>query len=127
MRWRHVVDKLSIRCREPYAARHSSVSWNLMIGRNPLWTARQHGHSVQVMLTTYGTWIEGATEADIEMIKAAMAGEATGTKIMALNSPSHSLNSPEFGTDLAPKKGWGRLSWRKIKHFNVLTGGADGT
>jgi integrase len=83
MRWRQVVGKLNIRYREPYRARHSSVSWNLMTGGNPLWVAKQHGHSVQVMPTTYGTWIEGATEADIEMIKAAMAGEATGSH----NSP----------------------------------------
>ena len=35
------------------------VSWHLMIGKNPLWCPRQHGHSVQVMYERYGTWIEG--------------------------------------------------------------------
>jgi len=26
------------------------MSWNLMIGKNPLWVAKQHGHSVQTTL-----------------------------------------------------------------------------
>jgi integrase len=40
-RWRRTLGRLSIRYRKPYAARHSSVSWDLMIGRNLLWVARQ--------------------------------------------------------------------------------------
>jgi integrase len=39
---------------EPYNARHSFVSWNLMLGKNPLWVAKQHGHSVQTILEVYG-------------------------------------------------------------------------
>ncbi|GFE91708.1 hypothetical protein GCM10011488_66620 [Steroidobacter agaridevorans] len=50
---------LKARYREPYNARHSFVSWNLMIGKNLLWVAKQHGHSVSTMLETYGAWIEG--------------------------------------------------------------------
>lgn len=34
-RWRATLKRLPIRYRKPYAARHSSVSWNLMIGKNP--------------------------------------------------------------------------------------------
>ena len=37
----------NIRYRKPHGARHTSVSWDLMIGRNPLWVARQHGHSIR--------------------------------------------------------------------------------
>ena len=33
-----------------------------MLGKNLMWCARQHGHSVQIMLTMYGAWIEGSTE-----------------------------------------------------------------
>jgi integrase len=40
---------LKARYRDPYNARHSSVSWSLMIGKNPLWLAKQHGHSVQTI------------------------------------------------------------------------------
>lgn len=32
-RWRQTLKRLAIRYRKPYAARHSSVSWDLMIGR----------------------------------------------------------------------------------------------
>jgi hypothetical protein len=45
-RWRSTLKRLGIRYRKPYAARHSSVSWNLMIGRNPLFVAQQHGHGI---------------------------------------------------------------------------------
>jgi hypothetical protein len=34
--------------------------------------AKQHGHSVEVMLRMYAAWLEGATEADIHAIKKAM-------------------------------------------------------
>ena len=57
---------------KPYNARHSSVSWNLMVGKNPLWVAKQHGHSVQTMLEVYAAWTEGARGADIEAIRQAM-------------------------------------------------------
>jgi hypothetical protein len=40
-----------------------------MIGKNPLWVAKQHGHSVQTMLEVYAAWTEGAKAADIEAIK----------------------------------------------------------
>ena len=49
-RWRRTLQRLAIRYRKPYAARHSSVSWDLMLGRNPLWVAKQHGHSIATML-----------------------------------------------------------------------------
>lgn len=73
-RWKRTLDGLNCRYREPYNARHTSVSWNLMIGKNPLWVAKQHGHSVQTMLDAYAAWTEGAKEADIEAIKRAMEG-----------------------------------------------------
>jgi hypothetical protein len=43
-----------------------------MIGTNPLWVSKQHGHSVTTMLRVYTAWAEGAIEADIEAIKSAM-------------------------------------------------------
>jgi len=39
--WRHTLKRLAIRYRRPYTARHSSVSWNLMLGGNPLYVAQQ--------------------------------------------------------------------------------------
>jgi hypothetical protein len=43
-----------------------------MLGKNLLWVAKQHGHSVEVMLRMYAAWLEGATESDIHAIKQAM-------------------------------------------------------
>lgn len=64
VRWRKTLERLRIiRYRKPYSARHSSVSWDLMIGRSALWVARQHGHSVATMLRAYAAWPEGAVEA----------------------------------------------------------------
>jgi hypothetical protein len=41
------------------------VSWNLMLGKNPLWVARQHGHSLRKMLEVYAAWADGAVESDL--------------------------------------------------------------
>ena len=73
-RWNDSLQKLGIRQRGPYHARHSSVTWALMLGKNLLWVVKQHGHSVEVMLRMYAAWIEGATEADIQAIRNAMDG-----------------------------------------------------
>ena len=71
-RWQFVHKKLTIRYREPYQMRHTSVTWNLMIGKNVLWVAKNHGHSTEVMLKTYAKWLEGSTKDDIALIEAAM-------------------------------------------------------
>jgi integrase len=71
-RWKRTLKRLAIRYRKPYAARHTSVSWNLMLGRNPLLVAKEHGHRVITMLTVYAAWTEGAVETDILAIREAM-------------------------------------------------------
>jgi integrase len=71
-RWSESIKALNIRRRGPYHARHSSVTWQLMLGKNLLWVAKQHGHSVEVMLRMYAAWLDGATHADIYAIKKAM-------------------------------------------------------
>jgi integrase len=58
-RCQRTLRSLAIRYRKPYAARHSSVSWDLMIGRNPLYVAKQHGHSLTTMLSIYAAWVDG--------------------------------------------------------------------
>ncbi len=73
VRWRRTLTiTLKGRYRDPYNARHSSVSWNLMVGKNPLLVAKQHGHGVHTMLEVYAAWIEGVKESDIDAIKHAM-------------------------------------------------------
>jgi hypothetical protein len=71
-RWRKTLQSLNLRYRRPYTARQTSVSWNLMIGKNALWVAKQHGHSIATMLRAYAAWAEGATEVDVEAIKRSM-------------------------------------------------------
>ena len=124
MRWRYVIEDRKVRYREPYNARHSCVSWNLMIGKNLMWCARQHGHSVQVMLTMYGAWIEGSTQEDIAAIKSAMEAGATAEMTSAGKTPQAPQIPLPGATQVPLAGGWGRLSWRKIKKNN---GGADGT
>ena len=58
--------------REPYNARHSYISWRMMSGANLLLVAKEDGHSPQTMLSTYAAWTEGATQADVEIIRKAM-------------------------------------------------------
>jgi integrase len=71
-RWRRTLKGLGATYRRPNVARHSSVSWNLMIGRTPLRVAQQHGHSPVTMLSTYAAWTEDTLEADVEAIHRAM-------------------------------------------------------
>ena len=68
--WRKSSERLGLRFRRPYCARHTSVSWNHMLGKNPLFVSRQHGHSVTTMWRTYAAWMEGALETDIALILA---------------------------------------------------------
>ena len=42
-----------------------------MLGKNLLWVAKHHGHTVEVMLRMYAAWLDGAA-ADIQAIKRAM-------------------------------------------------------
>jgi integrase len=116
-RWSESIKALDIRRRGPYHARHSSVTWQLMLGKNLLWVAMQHGHSVEVMLRMYAAWLDGATEADIHAIKHAMemrpavrvAVADQSAAISAVNAATNRarlivirpLESPEFGSSLA--------------------------
>jgi len=72
VRWQRTLRRLSIRYRKPYMARHTSVSWSLMIGRNPLLVAKEHGHRLTTMQSVYAAWTEGAVETDVVAIRDAM-------------------------------------------------------
>ena len=47
-----------------------------MLGRNPLWVARQHGHSLLTMLRVYAAWTEDMLEHDVALIREAMGFDA---------------------------------------------------
>jgi integrase len=76
-RWRSTLRRLPIRYRRPYCARHTSVSWSLIAGKNPLYVSRQHGHSVETMWSTYSAWMDGALESDVALIKESMERTAS--------------------------------------------------
>lgn len=52
------VKKLQIRQRPAKNTRHTYATLLLMSGANPAWAAEQLGHSLQVFLKTYSTWIK---------------------------------------------------------------------
>jgi hypothetical protein len=58
-----------------------------MVGHNPLWVAKQHGHRIATMLSAYAAWAEGAREEDIAAIWDAMNGEGPNPCSTALNRP----------------------------------------
>jgi integrase len=74
-RWRKTLLRLPLRYRKPCAARHTSVSWNPMLGKNPLWVARQHGHRIATMLSVYVAWVKGTRERDLAALRRAMGYE----------------------------------------------------
>ena len=87
VRWRQTLERLrTIRYRKPYCARHSSVSWNLMAGKSPLWVAKQHGHTIATMLKAYAARTEGATPSDIQAIKRAMAPDQAASEHMEIRN-----------------------------------------
>jgi hypothetical protein len=49
-----------------------SESGNLMAGKNPLWVARQHSHSITTMLRIYAAWAEDMVESDVDTIRRSM-------------------------------------------------------
>jgi integrase len=105
--WRKSSERLGLRFRRPYCARHTSVSWNLMIGKNPLVVSRQHGHSVTTMWRTYAAWMEGAPETDIALIQAAMNRDGPGIERVSNIQIHLALNAPAvagLGTGLATRR-----------------------
>ena len=100
--WRKSSERLGLRGRRPYVARHTSVSWNLMVGKNPLFVARQHGHSVAAMFRTYAAWMQNAPESDIQLIRSAMKARKSERR-PNLKRESHSRIEPvaKLATGLA--------------------------
>jgi len=146
VRWRQTLQRLrTIRYRKPYCARHSSVSWNVMIGKSPLWVSKQHGHTITTMLKAYAAWTEGATQSDIQAIKRAMVSETRTSErndsadlvppessptVAALGRAEASMESrvpvaaPRlFATEFATRHRCGRAKCSKRR---LLTGGERG-
>ncbi|HEY0683003.1 MAG TPA: DUF3596 domain-containing protein [Steroidobacter sp.] len=121
-RWRQSLSRLSdLRYRRPYNARHSSVSWNLMLGKSPLWVSRQHGHRPETMFRAYAAWTEEAPESEVVLIREAMG---------LSDQPRHKKKSvrptvaPRVGTEIGTSGPMPRPNLLKIQE---LIGGKGGT
>jgi hypothetical protein len=78
-----------------------------MIGKNPLFVSRQHGHSVTTMWRTYAAWMEGALESDIALIQAAMNNDGRAIEQVSKTLIELTLNAlavPGLGTRLATRR-----------------------
>ena len=105
-RWRRTSEQLpGIRYRKPYCVRHSSVRWNLMIGRGALWVAKQHGHSIATMLRVYAAWTEEAVESDLDAIKHAMATTPQPSERLSAGRASAAVNASET-SNIARTTAW---------------------
>jgi hypothetical protein len=71
-----------------------------MIGKNSLFVARQHGHSLTTMFRTYAAWMDGAPESDIELIEGSM-GAAKSLVERTSNNRWPSDSVARLGTRLA--------------------------
>src|SRR6185437_7097685 len=102
-RWRKTLRSLQVRYRRPYTARHSSVSWNLMVGKKVLWVAKQHGHSTMTMLRAYGAWTEGTAEADVLAIERSMNLMPRQVRVARPVAPCRYGRRAVIGAPLIPK------------------------
>lgn len=128
MCWRKSSDRLGLRFRRPYCARHTSVSWNLIIGKRALLVSRQHGHSMITMFRAYAAWMDGATESDIPIIQSAMNSErsaaewACSQELRPETAPVAKLGTGLVSGSLEPKqqlsKIKAKLKWRKGWDWN---------
>jgi hypothetical protein len=94
-----------------------------MIGKNPLWVAKQHGHSVQTLLETYAAWLEGTTGSDLRAIKQAMEApaarsitESETAEHREGHAPDHAVTSPGI-----PRS----CHWKRNRSCNCLTTGSN--
>lgn len=63
--WLRAIRSTGLRYRPPYNTRHTYATMLLMSGARPAYVAKQMGHSVEVLLTTYARWLDGDRD-DIE-------------------------------------------------------------
>lgn len=60
--WIPLLKSLKIRYRRQYNMRHTYATVMFMAGMTPAYCAKQLGHSVQIFLTKYAVWIDGAQD-----------------------------------------------------------------
>lgn len=116
-RWRDTLTRLPIHYRPPYHARHTSVSWQLMVGENPMRVAEQHGHSELTMWTVYAAWVQGERRDGVDAIRRARGAAHSNVPEGGTSAPAAGAahgNVPEGG-NIVPAAG--------AAHGNVPEGG----
>lgn len=77
--WVIALRGAGVRYRPPKECRDTSVTFSLMAGADPVWVAKQHGHSVQVMLKDYAKWIPKADRGrNLEALNRALENISSG-------------------------------------------------
>ncbi|WMC09577.1 site-specific integrase [Oceanimonas pelagia] len=73
--WGRILNKVDVPYRRPYQLRHTYASWALMNGADPMWVARQMGHSDWgVIRTVYGKWIPQAMQSPAQLLGSKLGG-----------------------------------------------------
>ena len=86
--WNPTLKALGMHERNFYQTRHTYATLNLMAGANPMWVAKQMGHAnMQMILTVYSKWIEGADKSNERGKIDSMFG------VIATKPPLESCNS----------------------------------
>lgn len=75
--WYPLLKRLGFERRRPYQLRHTCATLWLSAGENPLWIARQLGHSsVEMLFRVYARWVKDATRNDGSAFEKLLAAEA---------------------------------------------------
>lgn len=74
--WAPALKALGIRYRRPYNCRHTYATMMLMAGMMAPFCAKQLGHSVEIFLSTYSKWLDGARDdAEMQRLENSLAGK----------------------------------------------------
>lgn len=77
--WVSALRTAKVRYRPPKECRDTSVTLALMAGADPIWVAKQHGHSLQVMMKDYAKWIPRADRGrNLEVLNRAIGAIPSG-------------------------------------------------
>ncbi|WKB52285.1 Arm DNA-binding domain-containing protein [Eleftheria terrae] len=75
--WNASLRRCGVRYRAPKECRDTSVTLALQAGADPVWVARQHGHSIQVMMRDYAGFIPRADRGrNLAAVNRALAEQA---------------------------------------------------
>jgi integrase len=76
-RWYAILEAAGVRLRNPYQTRHTFASTLLSTGHNPMYVAKQMGHTDTTMITrTYGRWLEQDDGVLLDLYQKVGAGAA---------------------------------------------------